>query len=334
MSILFTPDSFTCVELSAAVNNIPAVPGLLGNWFETDSMRTTSAYIDIENSKLKLVSDSARGSVGSAAGQNSRSCVVIPACHLVQVDAVYPQDVQDVRAFGSNETETVIDRLVKKQAVMRRNIEATLEWQRVGAVKGQILDADGQTVLHDLFADFNVNKTPDVNLTWPTAIVGKNNPVIEAVETAYYAVEDAMGAMPFDGVHAICGRTFWTNLISNPYVREAYNMWLSRQDALGGDAFMERGFTYGGITWHRYNRTVAGNTLVDTAKAHVFPVGSGILKQIYAPADYMETVNTDGLPFYSRMAEKPMNKGWDLEVQSNPVTICTMPQALVTIIGA
>ena len=43
----------------------------------------------------------------------------------------------------------------------------------------------------------------------------------------------------------------------------------------------------------------------------------------------METVNTIGLEYYARMDEKPKGRGFDLEVQSNPLTLCTFPEALI-----
>lgn len=335
MPTLFSPDSFTCADLTAAVNQIPWKPSLLGQFFEQDSIRTTAAYVDIEKSHLMLVPDSKRGTVGGSVTQNVRSAKVIPSVHLAQIDTVFPDDVQDVRAFGATEPETVAMRLAKKQAVLRQNIEATLEFHRVGAVTGKVLDADGSTELLDLFATFGVSKHADITITFPTSNSGtKDNPVLSGVQDAFWAVEDALGGMPYTGVHAICGSTFWQRLIGSPVVRDAYYNWAGRQDAMGGDAYQRNGFTYGGITFHRYNRTVAGNTLVGANNCEVFPVGPGLLKQIYAPADYNEAVNTDGMAFYSKMEEKPMGKGYDLEVQSNCVTICTCPSALIRIVAA
>jgi hypothetical protein len=35
-------------------------------------------------------------------------------------------------------------------------VDATLEHLRIGAIKGQILDADGPAVIYDLFTEFGV----------------------------------------------------------------------------------------------------------------------------------------------------------------------------------
>ena len=39
-------------------------------------------------------------------------------------------------------------------------------------------------------------------------------------------------------------------------------------------------------------------------------------------------MNTIGLAFYAKTEPRRMGKGWDMEVQSNPVCICHVPGAL------
>lgn len=49
----------------------------------------------------------------------------------------------------------------------------------------------------------------------------------------------------------------------------------------------------------------------------------------FAPADYMETVNTQGIPYYSMIEPLPFNKGMAGEAQSNPLHLCTRPRAQI-----
>ena len=71
-----------------------------------------------------------------------------------------------------------------------------------------------------------------------------------------------------------------------------------------------------------------GKPLVEDGKAHFYPVGAGLFSTFYAPANWNETVNTIGLAFYAKTEPRRMGKGWDMEVQSNPVCICHVPGAL------
>ncbi|MGR6863203.1 major capsid protein [Aliivibrio salmonicida] len=59
-----------------------------------------------------------------------------------------------------------------------------------------------------------------------------------------------------------------------------------------------------------------------------FPVIDGLCLTRFAPADYSETVNTLGVPHYAQAEPKRMNRGFDLECQSNPVSIVTVPLAV------
>lgn len=49
----------------------------------------------------------------------------------------------------------------------------------------------------------------------------------------------------------------------------------------------------------------------------------------FAPADYMETVNTQGIPYYSKLETLPFGKGVAGEAQSNPLHLCTRPRAQI-----
>jgi hypothetical protein len=67
-------------------------------------------------------------------------------------DASYPRDV---RAFGSESMLEGVQAVVnQRMSEMATKMDATLEHLRIGAIKGQILDADGSAVIYDLFTAF------------------------------------------------------------------------------------------------------------------------------------------------------------------------------------
>jgi hypothetical protein len=65
-------------------------------------------------------------------------------------------------------------------------------------------------------------------------------------------------------------------------------------------------------------------------KAFFYPQGiEGLFEIYFAPADTFETVNTIGLPLYARMIPDRDRDEWvRLEIESNPLPICTRPQVL------
>jgi hypothetical protein len=57
---------------------------------------------------------------------------------------------------------------------------------------------------------------------------------------------------------------------------------------------------------------------------------AGLFRQYNAPADFVETANTIGLPRYAKQAADQQFARWVmLHVQSNPLPICTRPRVLI-----
>jgi hypothetical protein len=69
---------------------------------------------------------------------------------------------------------------------------------------------------------------------------------------------------------------------------------------------------------------------VGTDAVHIFPVGvPGLYRTVYAPADYIETVNTLGLPRYARQWQSANGKRVEMESQMNALSYCTRPKVLM-----
>jgi hypothetical protein len=84
--------------------------------------------------------------------------------------------------------------------------------------------------------------------------------------------------------------------------------------------------------FEEYRGKVGATSFIADHKAHVFPIGVQELFMTYfAPADYWDTVNTMGLPRYARQFPDPSgaDRHRNLEIQSNPLTICTRPRVLI-----
>lgn len=327
-------DNYTLSRLTDFVSAMEPAPSSLARYFTSASIDTTFAVIEREKRGLHLVPDTKRGYHGPQKQPGrSRDGVIIEAAHLLTTDIVLPQDIQNERAVGDTGLTSVDMKVMQKQRAMRSDIEATLEWHRVGAIKGQVLDADGTTVLYDLFKEFGMAAPEAETITFPTSTTGATNELQDAFEDITDRMKLALGGHAHTGYAAIVGRKFWNKLVSNPMVREAYNAWTQRKSAFGTIA-KDEPFSYGGIEWVRYYEVVGGTLLVKDDEAHLFPVGPDIFKHYFAPADYLDTLNTMGQPFYSRAEAGKMNKWLDLEVQSNPLTLCMFPESLVTLKAA
>jgi hypothetical protein len=79
---------------------------------------------------------------------------------------------------------------------------------------------------------------------------------------------------------------------------------------------------------------VGGVKYIADDKAIAFPMGvTDLFITRFGPADYWDTVNTPGLPRYMRQwgDEQQANRYRVVEVQTNPIHICTRPRVLFPI---
>lgn len=320
-------DLFSVTALTASINKLPLMPGLVGamGLFPEKGVRTTSVSIEERAGKLVLVPNQSRSADPQAMGKAKRNLRSLKCTHLPLSGVILPEDIQDVRAFGGEATPdglsaqaTVINDLLQ---AMKNSVEATREWQRVGAIRGQILDADG-SVIYDLYDEFGVAKKSS-----NVALSNAASNVLKACLDARRWSEKKLGGAMVTGFRALCGSDFFDALVAHDNVKAAFANYQAAADRLGGD--MRKGFTFGGIEFVEYTVEVSGKAFIPADVAQVFPVGGGIFETVNAPANYNEAVNTVGLPFYAKSEERKMGKGWDIEVQANPLALCYYPEALV-----
>lgn len=330
MTMLTNASLFSVTEMTEAINKLPLMPLRLAPLFVPRSVRTVDVALDIKKGRIVLVEHQDRAAQAqSIAGRgDKRSVKILQTAHLPQSDVVKPDDIQDVRAFGSAEPITAATVINDKLQNLNNNLEMTLEFHRLGAVRGVIVDADGTTVLHNLYDVFGCTKNTQT-ITFPASETVKENPILKGILAALRKLEAGMGGVPYQRVECLVGADFYDALTGHKLVRDLYNGWLERQSQFGDNDWRRRGFTYGGVTFYEASEVVGGRTLVEAGKGHLYPVGAGIYSHYSAPANWSETVNTYGLPKYARIDPIPNGRGHQIEAQANPLTICNFPEALV-----
>jgi hypothetical protein len=328
---IFLGSAFSMVALTDAINKMPFVPGRIGQLglFREQGVSTTAVMIEEREGALTLVETTSRGAPAVQHVPNKRKARSLTVPHVALEDTILADEVQNVRAFGSeNQLEGVQAVVNQRLSEMASKMDATLEHLRVGAIKGQILDADGSAVIYDLFTEFGVSQHSEIDFDLDNA-----TPAPGAVKKKCHdirrKIEDELGVVPYDHIHAMCGPDFFDDLITHPEVEKAYERWLDGAFLRQGQA---RGsFEYAGILFEEYRGRVGSVDFTDASKAYFFPVGvPGLFRQYNAPADFVETANTIGLPRYAKQAVDQQFARWVmLHVQSNPLPICTRPRVLI-----
>jgi hypothetical protein len=171
--------------------------------------------------------------------------------------------------------------------------DATIEWMKFGALKGIIsqTDADGNvTDMINLFTELDVvQQTHDMELsTTTTDVPAECRKILRKIESE-------LGAYQYESVHAFAGADFIDALLAHDSVHQYVLNW---QDAR---FFREEDLRYGAvrvgnIIWEEYRGVVGGVNFIEADEAWVFPIGvPDMFKLHFAPANYVETVNTIGL---------------------------------------
>ncbi len=317
-------DLFTVASLSASVNKLPVIPSKVGAMgiFDEKGITTTSVVIDEYEGRLVLVPNTSRNADPAPVNGGQRARRTFETLHLPISRPLLPGQLQGIASFGQ-EAATVPQATVINDHLqeLKNSIESTREFQRVGALRGKLLDADGAVIV-DLFNEFGVTQKK-ITVALGTATTNVRKACLDAKRHA----ESKLGGVMVTGFRSLCGPDWFDAFTDHEKVKAAFANYQEAQDRIGGD--LRSGFTFGGIEFIEYDVTVSGQRYIPTNVAQVFPVGKGVFKMFNAPANYNETVNTVGLPFYSKGEERKMGKGWDVEVQANPLAMCLFPEALV-----
>jgi hypothetical protein len=322
---IFKSDIFSMTSLTTAINKLPYQPMRLGELglFEQAPVATTSVVVEERQGLLTLLQTKQRGAPaneGSAEKRKARS-LVIP--HIPYEDTVKPEDVQNIRVFGSEDQfEGVASVVNDRLARMLREHEVTQEHMRMGALQGNVLDADG-SLIYDLFDFFGVTEQTEA-----FAFSNSATSIRDTCLKVHRKMRSALGGLLYTGVHCIAGKDFFSALIKHADVKTAYERFRDGEMLRNDPRSL---FPFANINFEEYaDIEVGGRKFIPDDEARFFPLGVPELFKTYlAPADFMETVNTLGLPFYAKSEPEKFDRGVRIHTQSNPLPICHRPNVLI-----
>ena len=320
---------FNDAELTRAIQKFPNLYGRIGqlNLFPVHPVSTTTVVIEEREGVLNVLPTVPRGGPATKGITDRRKARPFVIPHIPHDDVVKPEDIQNVRAFDSTDLETVAAVLSRKLQTMRNKHSITLEHLRAGALKGKVMDGNGD-LLVDLFKEFKIQeKSVDFKLgTGTTKVKNKINEVKRHIEV------NLKGEI-MNHVHALCGPTWFDEFTSHQEIEAAYARW-NNGAALRDD--MRGQFQMAGVIFEEYNATVTlsdGQTtdrLIADNECRFFPVGTqNSFDTFLAPADMIQWVNTLGQELYVSQKDLDHGKGTELYSESNPLPLCKRPALLV-----
>lgn len=333
---VFNSNAFTMTSLAATLQKLPYKPSRLGpgglNLFDERPINTTSIAIESRDGQLSLINATARGSAGDLVGDSKRALVSFAANHLRRNAKVMADEVQGVRLFGTEDQTLTIDaKIAEKLAIIKAMHEVTWEFHRMGAITGTVLDADGSTVLLNLFTEFGVAQN-----TYDFVLSNANLDVRLGCELVADKIDDELGASSYDEIRVLCGGGFYDAMIGHAYVQAA----LTAQNGERKLDDLRQGFKIGPLVFERAKRWVVKNSagtnvsLIGDNVAYAVPVGvvtpdGNPFIGRFAPQPFLDTVNRLNPPLVVKAVADPADQYIELLGISCPLYINTRPRMVV-----
>ena len=329
----FAGSGFDVISMTMAINRIPDVARYIGflermGIFTPYPITTVNFAAEEYAEKLNLLVSQPRGGVAPKNETGKAKLRDFRVPHFPLEDVIKPDEIQGVRAFGTENQVTTAEAVMsKKLAQIRKKHDLTKEWMRMHCLKGIVLDGDGSTLLN-LFQEFQITAPSVIDF----ALQDNATDVNAKVRSVINYIEDNLLGDVYTGILGLCSRTFYDAFIGHPTVREAYT-YFSTPQPLSAD--VSKNFTFAGVTFIPFNANTTSpdgtvRKFVTDHSVHFIPQGTqNTFVEVNAPADFMETVNTPGLPFYAKQEPMKYNRGIEVHTQMNYLPFCARPELLI-----
>ena len=329
-------NAYTVTDYTDTIIQIPNTWGLINEMgiFSPEGVSQHSITVESQGSTLGLIGDKARGERNNVGRDFLREMRSFPIPHFPYDDAVKPNDVQGKRAFNSPDAPETTDAVVaRKLEYIRRNQAITLEFARAQALTQGTVYAPNGTVSVNYYTDFGVTRK-EIDFTLGTATA----PIIAKSEEALAHIQDnTLTGEVVTGVVVLCSPEFFSKLIDNASVKEAYKFYTSTQEPLrtrlGSGVY--RRFVHGSVEYVEYRGSYNGVALIPAGDAYMIPTGtSDTFKTYFSPANHFDYVNTIGEQVYAWSFRNQSNTEITLQSESNFLNLIRRPQCVVRLFSS
>jgi hypothetical protein len=325
-------NAFNVTDYSMELALVPLAPTLLNDsgLFSEEMLSTHTVTFEEISQSIGLVGDTYRGSKPQANFDDKRKIRSYPLAHFALTDAILPQDIQGVRAYGSTdaaETEAAV--MVRKMEKIRKSFDQTLERARFSTLTSGAIFAPNGTIAGNFFTDFGITQT-SVNFALDTAttdVVGKVEAVIAAMQ------DGADTGDVITGIQAHCSPEFFASLISHPKIQAAFQFYASTQEPLrnrlGGSGLYRR-FVWQNVEFVEVRQSIGGTRLIPANEAVFVPMGTtDSFVTYFGPCSKMEFVNTIAERTYLFSYADPKGEKIELDASSDFINVLRRPQLVI-----
>lgn len=328
-------NGFQLTDLTQDLLLIPNTWGLINELgiFSPESISQNTVTIESTTGTLGLITDRVRGDRNNVSRDENRVLRAMPLGHFPLDDAIKPEDIQGVRAYGTSEAaETEAAVIARKLERIRRNHAVTLEFARAQAITQGTVYAPNGTISGNFYTEFGVTRK---EITWSldtatTNILGKSEEGIAHIQ------DNIMSGESVSNIIVLCSPEFFAKLIDHASVKEAYKYYSSTQEPLRqrlGTGIYRR-FIHGSVEYIEYRGSYNGQRLIPAGEAYMLPQGTtDTFKSFFGPANRFSHVQTLGEPAYVWVFRNPTDTEITIQSESNFLNLVRRPQCVVKCIA-
>ena len=300
--------------------------------FRSEAISQTTVSFEQTFGTLGLIGDVHRGGNVLANQDETRKIHTYKVPYHKVIDYLTQADVQGIRAYGSADAaETKAAVMERKMIRMKRSALMTEEYAKFYALtQGKIWSPNGTVAHNSFYTDFGVTRKEvafDLSNA-ATDVVAKTEEIIAHIQ------DNSLSGDAYTGVVALCSPEFFSALIAQAGVKEAYKFYSSTQEPLrqrlGGNTTLYREFTFAGCLFREVRDGVNGNRFIPANEAYFIPTGTQDSFISYvAPSAKLDMANTLGENQYLWVYGDPKGEKEEMELEFSHVHLLRRPSAVV-----
>lgn len=300
--------------------------------FRREAISQTTVSFEQTFGTLGLIGDVHRGGNVLANQDETRKIHTYKVPYHKVVDYLTQADVQGQRAYGSADSaETKAAVLERKMIRMKRSALMTEEYAKFYALtQGKIWSPNGTVAHSSFYTDFGVTRK-EVAFDLANAATD----VVAKVEEIIAHIQDnSLSGDAYTGVVALCSPEFFSALITQAGVKEAYKFYSSTQEPLrnrlGGNTTLYREFNFAGCLFREIRDGVNGQRFIPANDAYFVPTGTEDTFVSYvAPSAKLDLANTLGENQYLWVYGDPKGEKEEMELEFSHVNLLRRPATVV-----
>lgn len=295
-----TGGGFDLISLNGTVDKVDYRPQYLSQFFAKKPTTTTNFWIDRKSSGLDLVPTSPLGAAPTERVVDPRDMVNLNSVRLAKGRTVTAAEVANLRAYGTEDQFTsVMTIYADYREKVRADMEATLEFHRLGALQGRLYDIDGRLIF-DYFTQFAATEAPKINWNLTSATF---DPRDAATKLKRALLRKAKGLFGQNAVITVlAGDDWWDAFMANAKVRETYlNISSDQSQVLRTNGAFEEFTGYAGLRIVNYRGTDDNQEIaIKSGEAFAFVAGTDSLIHAVTPCpEFIPFIGSMGREFYA-----------------------------------